>query len=90
LQRLLKELSEPRHPYPVAAFGYNLEDDQIINLRAAGIQVFPHCLCPAVFAAIAEQSPDRCSDGLVRLSSSVVVAGEVRGETVIRNERSQS
>ncbi|HEY7153397.1 MAG TPA: hypothetical protein VH575_05510 [Gemmataceae bacterium] len=65
LQRLVKELSARPHPYPVAAFGYNLEDDQIINLRAAGILVFPHCLCPAVFAAIAGQSSDGPSDGLV-------------------------
>ena len=65
LQQLVNELSARPHPYPVAAFGYNLEDNQIINLRAAGIQVFPHCLCPAVFAAIAGQSSDGPSDGLV-------------------------
>ena len=35
LQRLAKELSGRSHPYPVAAFGYSLEDDQIIDLRAA-------------------------------------------------------
>ena len=64
LALLVKQLSARPHPYPVAAFGYNLEDDQIINLRAAGIQVFPHCLCPAVFAAIAGQSSDGPSDGL--------------------------
>jgi hypothetical protein len=58
LQRLVKELSGRSHPYPVAAFGYNLEDDQIINFRAAGIGVFQHCLCPAVFAWIADQSSD--------------------------------
>jgi hypothetical protein len=65
LQRLVKELSARPHPYPVAVFGCSLEDDQIINLRAEGIQVFPHCLCPAVFAAIAGQSSDGPSDGLV-------------------------
>jgi hypothetical protein len=65
LQQLVNELSARPHPYPVAAFGYNLEDNQIINLRAAGIQVFPHCLCPAVFAVIADQSADGLSDGLV-------------------------
>jgi hypothetical protein len=65
LQRLVKELSARPHPYPVAAFGYNLEDDQIIHLQAAGIRVFPRGLCPAVFAAIAEQSSDGPSDGLV-------------------------
>jgi hypothetical protein len=57
LQRLVKELSQRRHPYPVAAFGYNLENDQIVDLRAAGIGVFPHCLCPAVFAWIAKRTP---------------------------------
>jgi hypothetical protein len=62
LQRLVKELSGRSHPYPVAAFGHNLEDDQIMDLRAAGIQVFQHGLCPAVFAAIAEQSSDGLSD----------------------------
>jgi hypothetical protein len=35
-------------------FGYSLEDDQIMDLRAAGILVFQHCLGPAVFAAITE------------------------------------
>jgi hypothetical protein len=66
LQRLVKELSARPHPYPVAAFGYSLEDDQIIDLRAAGILVFQHCLCPAVFAAIAEQLSDAPSEALVR------------------------
>ena len=64
LQRLVKELSGRSHPYPVAAFGYNLEDDQITELRAAGIHVFQHGLGPAVFAAIAKQSSDGLSDGL--------------------------
>jgi hypothetical protein len=58
LRQLVKELSERTHPYPVAAFGHSLEDDQIIDLRAAGILVFQHCLGPAIFAAIAEQLPD--------------------------------
>ena len=62
LQRLVKELSARPHPYPVAAFGYSLEDDQLADLRAAGIHVFQHGLCPALFAAIAEQSSDRLSD----------------------------
>jgi hypothetical protein len=65
LQRLVKELSGRSHPYPVAAFGYNLEDDQIMDLRAAGIGVFQHCLCPAVFAWIDGQSSDGLFDGLV-------------------------
>ena len=62
LERLVKELSGRPHPYPVAAFGYSLEDDQIMDLRAAGIHVFQHCLCPAVFAAIAGQTPPASSD----------------------------
>ena len=65
LQRLVKELSGRPHLYPVAVFGYSLEDDQILELRAAGIHVFQHGLCPAVFAAIAGRSSDGPSDGLV-------------------------
>jgi hypothetical protein len=65
LQRLVKELGGRPRPYPIAAFGYSLEDDQIMDLRAAGIQVFQHGLGPAVFAAIAGQSSDGLSDGLV-------------------------
>jgi hypothetical protein len=64
LQRLVKELSGRSHPYLVAAFGYSLEDDQRMDLRAAGIQVFQHGLGPAVFAAIAEQSSVAPSDVL--------------------------
>jgi hypothetical protein len=45
--------------------GYSLEDDQIMDLRAAGIHVFQHGLCPEVFAWIADQSSDGSSDGLV-------------------------
>jgi hypothetical protein len=56
-QGLVKELSGRPHPYPVAVLGYNLEDDQIMDLRAAGIGAFQHCLCPAVFEWIAAQSP---------------------------------
>jgi hypothetical protein len=66
LHWLVKELSGRQHPYPIAAFGYSLEDDQIMDLRAAGILVFQHCLGPAVFAAIAEQLSDAPSDALVR------------------------
>jgi hypothetical protein len=65
LQRLVKELGGRQHPYPVAAFGYSLEDDQLMDLRAAGIQVFQHGLGPEVFAAIAGQSSDGLSDGHV-------------------------
>jgi hypothetical protein len=57
LQRLVKELSERSDPYPVVVFGYSLEDDQILDLRAAGTHVFQHGLCPAVFAAIARSFP---------------------------------
>jgi hypothetical protein len=39
LRRLVKELSGRPHPDPVAAFGYSLESDQNIDLRAAGILV---------------------------------------------------
>jgi hypothetical protein len=53
LWRLVKELSGRPQPYPVAVFGYSLEDDQIMDLRAAGIGVFPHGLSPALFAWIA-------------------------------------
>jgi hypothetical protein len=57
LARLVKELSGRPHAYPVAAFGYSLEDEQVMDLRAAGIHPFQHCLCPAVFAAIAAGRP---------------------------------
>jgi hypothetical protein len=89
LQRLVKELSGRWHPYPIAAFGFNLEDDQIMDLRAAGIGVF-HCLCPAVFAWIADQWSDGPSDGLVAQSSTAVVAGDISVQTVARNVRFQS
>ena len=49
LQPLFKELTGRQHPYPVAAFGYSLENDQLKDLRAAGIQVFRHGLGPEVF-----------------------------------------
>ena len=63
LQRLVKELGGRPHPYPVAAFGYGLEDDQLMDLRAAGIQVFQHGLDPVVFAAVAERTSHASSDG---------------------------
>jgi hypothetical protein len=65
LQRLVKELTGRSHSSPVAAFGYSLEDDQIMDLRDAGILVFQHCMGPAVFAAIAEQLSDAPSEVLV-------------------------
>ena len=65
LQRFVKELSGRPHPYPVAAFGYSLVDDQLMDLRAAGIQVFQHGLEPALFEAIAEQLSDAPSEALV-------------------------
>ena len=60
LQRLVKELSGRPHTYPVAAFGYSLEDDQIMELRDAGILVFQHCLGPAVFSALAVAGSGGC------------------------------
>ena len=65
LQRFVKELSGRLNPYPVAVVGYSLEDDQIMDLRAAGIGVFQHGLRPEVFAWIADQSSDGPNDGLV-------------------------
>jgi hypothetical protein len=65
LQQHVKELSGRLHPYPVAVVGYSLEDDQIMDFRAAGIGVFQHGLCPEVFAWIADQSSDGHDDGLV-------------------------
>jgi len=56
LQRFVKELSGRPRAYPVAVFGYSLEDDQLMDLRAAGIGVFQHGLCPEVFAWIVDQS----------------------------------
>ena len=66
LQRLVKELSGRPHSYPIAAFGYRLEDDQLMDLRAAGILVFQHGLGPAVFAAVAKQLSATPSKALVR------------------------
>jgi hypothetical protein len=63
LQRLVKELGGRPHAYPVVAFGYSLQDDQLADLRAAGIQAFQHGLAPAVFAALAGQAPWAPSDG---------------------------
>jgi hypothetical protein len=48
LRGLVKELSGRPHAYPVVAFGYSREDDQIMDLRAAGNQVFEHGLGPAL------------------------------------------
>ena len=63
LQRLVKELAGRARTYPVAAFGYSLEEDQVRNLRAAGVQVFEHGLGPELLAAIAEQAPQAPSEG---------------------------
>jgi hypothetical protein len=57
LEGLVKELCGRPHAYPVVAFGFSLEDDQLMDLWAAGIQVFQHGLGPELFAAIAEQTP---------------------------------
>jgi hypothetical protein len=63
LRRLVNELGGRPHANPVADFGCSLEDDQISDLRAAGILVLQHCLGPAVFAAIAEWAPHASSNG---------------------------
>jgi hypothetical protein len=63
LQRLVKELSGRSHPYPVAAFSYSLEDDQLADLRAAGIHVFQRGLRGPVFAAVAGQTTQARSAG---------------------------
>jgi hypothetical protein len=68
LRRLVKELAGRPHAFPVAAFGYALEDDQLADLRAAGIQAFQHGLSPAVLAAIAEQMSHAPSDGIKEAS----------------------
>jgi hypothetical protein len=60
---LVKELGGRAHAYPVAAFGYSLEEDELRDLRAAGVQVFHHGLGPELFAAITEQAPRTSSDG---------------------------
>ena len=65
LARLVKKLNGRPRAYPVVAFGYSPEDDQLMDLRATGIQVFQHGLGPEVFAAIAGQSSDGLSDGHV-------------------------
>jgi hypothetical protein len=63
LQRLLKELSGRPHDYPVAAFGYNLEEDQLSDLRAAGVHVFEHGLGSELFAAITVPASQAHPDG---------------------------
>jgi hypothetical protein len=62
LQGLVKELGRRPHAYPVMAFGYRPEDDQVTDLRAAGIQLFLHGLGPSVFAVIAEETFHALSD----------------------------
>ncbi len=57
LAQLVKELSGRSHDYPVAAFGYNLEDDQVMDLRAAGVRVFEHGLGQELFAAVTSLAP---------------------------------
>ena len=57
LHGLVKELCGSPRAYPVAAFGYGLEEDDLGDLGAAGILLFQHCLVPELFAAIAEQAP---------------------------------
>jgi hypothetical protein len=62
LQGLVKELGGRPHAYPVVAFGFSLEDDQVMDLRAAGIHVFQRGLGPAMFAVIAEETSHALSD----------------------------
>ena len=62
LQGLVKDLSGRARACPVAAFGYSLEESQLRDLRAAGVQVFEHGLGPELFAAIAEQVPQAPSE----------------------------
>jgi hypothetical protein len=63
LQKLVKELSGRFHPYPVAAFGYSLQEHQLRDLRAAGVQVFEHGLGPELFAPFTEPAPQAPSQG---------------------------
>ena len=49
LRGLVKELGGRAHAYPVAAFGYGLGEDDLRDLRAAGVQVFQHGLGPELF-----------------------------------------
>jgi hypothetical protein len=64
LRGLVKELSGRPHDYPVVAFGYDLEEDQIRDLRAAGVHVFQHGLGQELFAAISSFRPQTPPDGL--------------------------
>ena len=68
-QGLVKELVRRPHAYPVVASGFSPEDDQLMDLRAAGIQVFQHGLGPEVFAAIAEQTSHALSGAFTVPSS---------------------
>jgi hypothetical protein len=63
LRGLVKELGGRAHAYPVAAFGYGLGEDDLRDLRAAGVQVFQHGLRPELFTAITEPAPRAPSDG---------------------------
>ena len=63
LRGLVKELAGRARPYPVAAFGYSLEEDDLRDLRAAGVHVFRYGVASELFATIAEQTPLACSDG---------------------------
>src|SRR5262249_45366413 len=53
-QKLVKELSGRPYPYPVAAVGYSLEDEQVRDLQTAGIRVFRHGLGPGMFGEFDE------------------------------------
>ena len=57
LRGLVKELAGRARPYPVAAFGYSLEEDDLRDLRAAGVHAFQHGPGPELFAAITGRAP---------------------------------
>ena len=56
-ERLVKELSGRPYDYPVVAFGYNLEEDQVMDLRAAGVRVFDHGSGQELFGAVISLAP---------------------------------
>ena len=57
LRGLVKELGGRPRAYPVAVFGYSLEEDDLRDLRAAGVHAFQHGLGPELFASITERAP---------------------------------
>ena len=57
LRRLVNDLCGRLHAYPVAVFGYSLEDDQIMDLQNAGILVFQRCMCVVLPAPLGPRKP---------------------------------